>query len=98
MLIIEIITIQDLPGRIIIRDLNGFIIDENETRRRIIRRAGDCPSHFCELGLLCVRMEAEKRPNVLQIVVFLKKLLKRLLDIKEGEEFTRNPPQPKQSV
>jgi serine/threonine protein kinase len=85
MLLFEIITRKDV-GQVIPRALeNGYMIDEENLRQKITRST-DCPSHFLELGCLCIKYAPDKRPNFLQIIGFLKKLLKRLIDMKQVEK------------
>eukprot|EP01123_Difflugia_compressa_P008922 TRINITY_DN282_c0_g1_i1.p1 TRINITY_DN282_c0_g1~~TRINITY_DN282_c0_g1_i1.p1 ORF type:complete len:297 (-),score=52.08 TRINITY_DN282_c0_g1_i1:195-1085(-) len=81
MLLFEIITRKDV-GQVIPRvPDNGYAINETSLRNQLPR---DCPQHFMELGFLCVKYAPDKRPDFLKIIAFLKKLLKRLIDLKKG--------------
>uniref|UniRef100_A0A6B2LE26 non-specific serine/threonine protein kinase n=1 Tax=Arcella intermedia TaxID=1963864 RepID=A0A6B2LE26_9EUKA len=83
MLIFEIITRKDV-GQVIPRSPdNGYAVDEARLRQQLPR---DCPPHFIELGFLCIKFYPDKRPDFLKIIAFLKKLLKRLIDLKMGQE------------
>eukprot|EP01124_Arcella_intermedia_P019157 TRINITY_DN2629_c0_g2_i1.p1 TRINITY_DN2629_c0_g2~~TRINITY_DN2629_c0_g2_i1.p1 ORF type:complete len:291 (-),score=51.26 TRINITY_DN2629_c0_g2_i1:75-947(-) len=73
MLIFEIITRRDV-GKLIPRHVqNGYKVDESHLRTQI---PSDCPKHFVELGLLCIKWEPKRRPTFIQIIDFLKKLMK----------------------
>jgi len=39
-----------------------------------------------ELGFLCIKYAPDKRPDFLKIIAFLKKLLKRLIDVNKGAQ------------
>jgi len=85
MLLFEIMTRKDV-GQVIPRNPdNNYMIDEENLRQKISKQT-DCPSHFLELGCLCIKYQPDKRPNFLQIIGFLKKLLKRLIDMKQGDQ------------
>jgi len=73
MLLFEIMTRKDV-GKLIPRSVeNGYRVNESQLRSQIDK---DCPKHFIELGLLCIRWEPKKRPTFIHIIDFLKKLLK----------------------
>jgi len=97
MLLFEIITRRDISN-VIQRPLNnGFVINEDDLRQRMMITG--CPRHFLELGLLCIKYIPNKRPNFeFQIRTFLKKLLKIVIDMEEGERFHKYPPQERPSV
>jgi len=81
MLLFEIITRKDV-GKLIPRaPQDGFKINESKIRPQIPR---DCPKHFVELAFLCTKYDPKKRPPFTRIILFLKKLLKILLDEKKG--------------
>jgi len=83
MLLFEIITRKDV-GQVIPRvPDNGYSISENQLRAQLPK---DCPQHFFELGFLCIKYDPNKRPDFLKIIGFLKKLLKRLIDIKREKQ------------
>jgi len=83
MLVFEIITRKDV-GQVIPRTPdNGYSINETHLRQQLPK---DCPQHFMELGFLCIKYAPEKRPDFLKIIAFLKKLLKRLIDSKKGNQ------------
>jgi LIM domain kinase 1 len=72
MLLFEIITRKDV-GKLIPRSVdNGYRINEDNLRKQL----SDCPKHFIELGILCTRFESKKRPSFVNIIDFLKKLMK----------------------
>jgi len=75
MLLFEIMTRRDV-GKLIPRaPENGFRVNESQLRSQIDK---DCPKHFIELGLLCIRWDPKKRPTFAHIIEFLKKLVKVL--------------------
>jgi len=83
MLLFEIITRKDV-GQVIPRTPdNGYGVDEMRLRQQLPK---DCPQHFMELGFLCIKYDPNKRPDFLKIIAFLKKLLKRLIDLKKGAQ------------
>jgi len=80
MLLFEIITRKDV-GKLIPRaPQDGFKINESKIRPQIPR---DCPKHYVELAFLCTKYDPKKRPPFTRIILFLKKLLKILLDEKK---------------
>jgi len=81
MLLFEIITRKDV-GKLIPRNAqNGFRVNEAAVRRQLPR---DCPKHLVELAFLCIKHDPKKRPPFTRIILFLKKLLKVLLDAKKN--------------
>jgi len=81
MLLFEIITRKDV-GQVIPRGPDdGYAINETKLRAQLPK---DCPAHFVELGFLCIKYDPTKRPDFIKIIAFLKKLLKRLIDLKKG--------------
>jgi len=83
MLLFEIITRKDV-GQVIPRNPDdGYAISEQKLRNQLPK---DCPQHFCELGFLCIKYAPDKRPDFLKIIGFLKKLLKRLIDMKRDNK------------
>jgi len=85
MLLFEIITRKDV-GKLIPRSpQNGFRVNENAVRRQLPR---DCPKHLIELSFLCIKYDPKKRPPFTRIILFLKKLLKVLLDAKKNPNST----------
>jgi len=83
MLLFEIITRKDV-GQVIPRTPdNGYAVDEIRLRSQLPK---DCPQHFMELGFLCIKYAPDKRPDFLKIIAFLKKLLKRLIDVNKGAQ------------
>jgi len=86
MLMFEIIARKDV-GKLIPRNAKcGFTVDEKVTRTRI---PPDCPKHFSEFAFLCTKTDPNQRPAFDRIILFLKKLLKVLLENKPNP----NPPQ-----
>jgi len=79
MLMFEIIARRDV-GKLIPRSIQTkFQVDENATRPKL---PADCPKHFSELAFLCTKPDPQNRPAFERIILFLKKLLKVLLDNK----------------
>jgi len=79
MLMFEIIARRDV-GKLIPRSpQNKFLVDEAGTRPKL---PTDCPKHFSELAFLCTKADPQSRPAFERIILFLKKLLKVLLDTK----------------
>eukprot|EP01125_Pyxidicula_operculata_P002971 TRINITY_DN1299_c0_g2_i2.p1 TRINITY_DN1299_c0_g2~~TRINITY_DN1299_c0_g2_i2.p1 ORF type:complete len:117 (-),score=28.91 TRINITY_DN1299_c0_g2_i2:136-486(-) len=80
MLLFEIITRKDV-GKLIPRAVQDqFQINDNKLRPQIPR---DSPKHFVELAFLCTKYDPKKRPPFTRIILFLKKLLKILVDAKK---------------
>jgi len=85
MLMFEIIARKDV-GKLIPRHIKtSFTVDEKTVRPKL---PPDCPKHFSEFAFLCTKTEPSKRPEFDRIILFLKKLLKVLLENKQ------NPTQP----
>lgn len=83
MLMFEIIARRDV-GKLIPRSVqNKFQVDENATRPKL---PPDCPKHFSELAFLCTKPDPHSRPAFERIILFLKKLLKVLLDTKVANQ------------
>eukprot|EP01126_Amoeba_proteus_P028164 TRINITY_DN2780_c0_g1_i5.p1 TRINITY_DN2780_c0_g1~~TRINITY_DN2780_c0_g1_i5.p1 ORF type:complete len:231 (+),score=51.34 TRINITY_DN2780_c0_g1_i5:352-1044(+) len=79
MLMLEIISRRDV-GKLIPRSMaNKFQVDESLIRPKL---PSDCPKHFHELAFLCVKPDPSARPAFDRIILFLKKLLKVLLETK----------------
>eukprot|EP01127_Copromyxa_protea_P018116 TRINITY_DN5629_c0_g1_i1.p1 TRINITY_DN5629_c0_g1~~TRINITY_DN5629_c0_g1_i1.p1 ORF type:complete len:310 (-),score=60.17 TRINITY_DN5629_c0_g1_i1:59-988(-) len=82
MLMFEIIARRDV-GKLIPRSVqNKFQVDENATRAKL---PADCPKHFPELAFLCTKADPQSRPAFERIILFLKKLLKVILDAKTNQ-------------
>lgn len=85
MLMFEIIARKDV-GKLIPRSVKSqFGVDEKLVRPKL---PPDCPKHFSEFAFLCTKTDPAKRPSFDRIILFLKKLLKVLLE---------NKPPPNQS-
>jgi len=79
MLMFEVIARRDV-GKLIPRTMQTkFQVNEAVVRPKLPQ---DCPKHFSELAFLCTKPEPHNRPAFERIILFLKKLLKVLLDTK----------------
>jgi len=79
MLMFEIIARKDV-GKLIPRNVkSSFSVDEKTVRPKL---PTDCPKHFSELAFLCTKTDPSQRPAFERIILFLKKLLKVLLENK----------------
>jgi serine/threonine protein kinase len=88
MLLFEIITRKDV-GKLIPRNpQNGFSVNESAVRRQLPQ---DCPKHLIELAFLAIKYDPKKRPPFTRIILFLKKLLKVLLDAKKNPQGGAKP-------
>jgi len=87
MLLFETITRKDV-GKLIPRNAqNGFAVNEAAVRRQLPK---DCPKHLVELAFLCIKYDPKKRPPFTRTILFLKKLLKVLLDAKKNPQAEKN--------
>jgi len=80
MLMFEIIARKDV-GKLIPRSVkSSFGVDEKSVRPKL---PPDCPKHFSEFAFLCTKTDPNQRPSFDRIILFLKKLLKVLLENKQ---------------